>query len=202
MGPVLLSSIEDQLNKPSTPPEAKVPDEHVEEHATSSDTQHIENGSTSTQGPTDQTRDVQLSEELVTALVNQYSLSVRYLLTGTSSFEKKIVKARANFAAIPSDEVPLFLEDHTLFGSYKEGLVVTDKALYINGADARGRFLLNCVTSIEVTYNSKIKLYYLNLCFPSSGGDGSLVKIIASCCSGESDMDKLVSFWRNLIKLK
>lgn len=58
--------------------------------------------------------------------------TVGYLAVGSDAFNKKIMKARAAYAPFGESEKLLVMEDQTVFGSAKEGFVLTDKNIYIN----------------------------------------------------------------------
>lgn len=73
---------------------------------------------------------IQLSNAL-SALTIKHS-TIGYITYRSESFEKKLPKAKAAYARIGNGEVALVMEDQTIFGSAKEGFVLTDKNIYIN----------------------------------------------------------------------
>lgn len=86
--------------------------------------------------------------ELVPELVAKHNVKM-CLVRGTDEFNKKIVKAKAAYAYIPSDETPLFMQDKTVFGSAKEGFVLTDKRIYINIMNCKNKsVLLDDITDV------------------------------------------------------
>ena len=104
------------------------------------------------------------TEHLLRQLLVHYEngISTFTFLTGTEAFAKRIVKATAAYASIESGETPLLLEDHTLFGSAKEGIVLTDKMLYYRNAIMGVKVKLPIGEIQEVTWKCQTKdLYYI-----------------------------------------
>lgn len=67
----------------------------------------------------------------VRALIVKHNV-VGYFGCGGETFGRKFPKAAAAYAPIKDDEIALVIEDQTIFGSAKEGFVLTDKNIYIN----------------------------------------------------------------------
>lgn len=90
---------------------------------------------------------IQISNAL-SALTNKYPYT-RYITYRTEEFEKKLGKARFAYAPIRNGETPLMMEDQTLFGSAKEGFVLTDKNIYINTSGCKNKVIaLDAVTNV------------------------------------------------------
>ena len=70
-----------------------------------------------------------------------------YLTIGTESFNNKIEKAKAAYAKVPAEERVLVMADDTIFGSAKEGFVLTDKHIYINISGCKNK----CVAIADIT---------------------------------------------------
>ncbi|MBQ4446992.1 MAG: hypothetical protein II897_01695 [Clostridia bacterium] len=70
-----------------------------------------------------------------------------YLAVGTESFNSKIGKAKAAYAKVPIGERVLVMADDTIFGSAKEGFVLTDKHIYINISGCKNK----CIAIADIT---------------------------------------------------
>ncbi len=90
---------------------------------------------------------IQISNAL-SALTIKYP-NTRYITYQTDEFEKKIGKARSSYASIRNGETALMMEDQTIFGSAKEGFVLTDKNIYINTSGCKNKVIaLDAVTNV------------------------------------------------------
>lgn len=88
---------------------------------------------------------IQLSNAL-SALTIKHN-TIGYITYRSESFEKKIPKAIAAYARIGNGETALVMEDQTIFGSAKEGFVLTDRNIYINISGCKNAMIpLNSVT--------------------------------------------------------
>lgn len=65
-------------------------------------------------------------------MIRRHGISARYHANGTPDFQKKIENAHSSYAYYSPTETPLMLEDFTVFGSAKQGMVLTDTHLYLN----------------------------------------------------------------------
>lgn len=63
-----------------------------------------------------------------------YGITDHYYPNGSAEFRKKIDEARGAYAKYSIAETPLMLEDFTLLGSGKQGMVLTDTHLYLSSA--------------------------------------------------------------------
>ncbi len=143
---------------------------------------------------------VHITEYMVSSLVAKYRLESTYVPKGTSAFNKKISKAIKAYADIPPTETPLLLYDNTLFGSAKEGFVLTDKTIYANGGFLVGKRTcpLSSITKIEPSSTSDGSLHYIDL----YGGKmtNSSQRHIAYD-SDENSIRQQCKFWNELLGL-
>lgn len=110
--------------------------------------------------------------EMVSAcgmLIQKHMLSSRFLAYGTPEYTKKIDKAKQAYAYTQGDEIAFFMEDPTLFGSAKEGFVVTNRSIYIKLGSTNGKVSLERIKAVFVTYNASYKMF--KLCLQVDGLD-------------------------------
>lgn len=89
---------------------------------------------------------------------NSYS----FYTQSSPDFPKKLKKAASAYAHYRPDETPLVLQDSTLFGSAKEGFVMTDKTFYVKQTLTSKTFVpISQILNIEIQPRSS--LYYLIL---------------------------------------
>jgi len=137
-----------------------------------------------------------MTVEQIRALVNKYDLKYKYLVKGSPEFEIKILNAINAYAAEAAKESPMLLEDHTIFGSAKEGFVLTAKTVYYClGAGRTGRFPLDRIVSVSV--GSYGKLYSVNF---DTIQNGRSVTVRLSYTSDKQEAEKLRLFWRELLQ--
>jgi len=74
---------------------------------------------------------------LVSATVRKYGVGGIYFSSETPQFSQRLPKAKVAYAQLTAGETPLLLEDFSITGSAKEGLVLTDRALYVNNPVSR-----------------------------------------------------------------
>lgn len=75
--------------------------------------------------------------------------------------KKKLKNAITSYAEIGEEEVPLLLIDDTIFGSAKDGVLITDKAMYFKGSFESGKvFYFQTITSLTLSglINQKITI--------------------------------------------
>ena len=141
--------------------------------------------------------------QMVPESVVKYGLSGRYLVVGTQVFMKKLSKAKAAYAPYDQHEIPLMLEDHTLFGSAKDGFLLTSEALYvhtIHPGGTNGKVPLDRIVSVFDSYDAKLKLH--NICMNTRDLDvTSESTYCISFCSDASVADKLIQFWSEILKI-
>ena len=90
---------------------------------------------------------IQISNAL-SALTIKYP-NTRYITYRTEEFEKKIGKAISAYASIRNGETALMMEDQTIFGSAKEGFVLTNRNIYINTSGCKNKVIaLDSVTNV------------------------------------------------------
>lgn len=139
----------------------------------------------------------EISVEQVRDLVKKYNLGYKYFAKGSREFEKKILKAITAYAAESAKESPMLLEDHTIFGSAKEGFVLTANTVYYClGIGGKGRFPLGRVLSVSVSDFGK--LYRVTL---ETIQGGHSVPVRLSYASDKQDAEKMALFWRELLQL-
>lgn len=92
-----------------------------------------------------QLNDVEVSEAMLAIALKHSTRG--YLTVGTESFNNKIGKAMAAYAKVPVGERVLAMADDTIFGSAKEGFVLTDKHIYINISGCKNK----CVAIADIT---------------------------------------------------
>lgn len=74
---------------------------------------------------------------LTSATVAKYGVGGTYFANTTPQFAQRIAKANAAYAKFTANETPLLLEDFSVTGSAKEGIVLTDRTLFINNKSSR-----------------------------------------------------------------
>lgn len=141
-------------------------------------------------------------EELIKAipeLVTKYGLSVRYPTVGSQAFTNKLPKARAAYATYDQGEIPLVLEDHTIFGSAKDGFVLTNKALYLHAGGTNGKVSIERILSIFDSYNAKMKMHYI--CMNISDFNTTNGNAYMSYCGDDATAKSLTAFWTEVLEL-
>lgn len=136
---------------------------------------------------------------VIPELVNKYGLSVKYPVVGTQAFSNKLPKARAAYAPYDQNEFPLLLEDHTIFGSAKDGFVLTNKALYMHIGGTNGKISIERFVSAFDSYNAKMKMHYI--CMNVTGLDTTNGNAYMSYCGDEATANKLLQFWSEILEL-
>ena len=143
-----------------------------------------------------------LTKDRVVSLVEKYHLQNIYIVEGTPEFQKKYPKAKNAYASSADAEGPLMMEDTTIFGSAKEGLVLTKKSLFFNGvATGKGVYPISEINSVGLYSDSTLyqKYVVLKTAPHSSGEEGR--PIILSSTFLENDARNLGSFWQDLLML-
>ena len=125
-------------------------------------------------------------------LVQSYQPCSRYYVNGSPQYQKRIESAHNSYARYSIAETPLLMEDFTLFGSAKEGLVLTDTHLYVNNSFSK-RVAVPLANVREVSVLPQVfKTFYPVL--NTENGDIQL-----SVFNTEADARKCADFWRELI---
>ena len=143
-------------------------------------------------------RTIKLTESIVSSLVRDYRLESIYFVRGTSIFEKKIRKAMKAYAHFAKSEIPLLIYDNTLFGSAKEGFVLTDKAVYLGG-DISGEtnsYLLSQIVKVDFSVASDNSRFYVDL-YIGSAAKSNLLHL--SHDSEENSIRYQCKFWNKLL---
>ena len=141
-------------------------------------------------------------EELMKAipeLVNKYGLSVKYHVVGTQTFMTKLPKARAAYATYDQSELPLMLEDHTIFGSAKDGFVLTNKAMYIHAGGTNGKVSLERIVSVFDSYDAQLKMH--RICMNIKDFNTANGNAYMSYTSDDSTANTLIKFWTEVLEL-
>ena len=143
---------------------------------------------------------VHITESSVFSLVREYRLESIYIVKGTSLFDKKTKKAMKAYANINPCETPLLIHDNTVFGSAKEGFILTDKAIYIGGSisDEKFTYPLSQVVKAAISKSSDNSLYYLDLYF---GSTSKSRKVHLTYDSEENSVRHQCKFWNKLLGL-
>lgn len=141
-------------------------------------------------------------EELMKAipeLVSKYGLSTKYHVVGTQSFMTKLPKARVAYATYDQSELPLMLEDHTIFGSAKDGFVLTNKAMYIHAGGTNGKVSLERIVSVFDSYDAQQKMH--RICMNIKDFNTANGNAYMSYTSDDSTANTLIKFWTEVLEL-
>ncbi len=121
------------------------------------------------------------------AFVNKFPSVINKTVTGSadSKFSKKIKSAVKAYASTVREEEVFALFDDTLFGSGKEGFIMTTKGIYVKTSFTNA---FNCtysdINSIKVIYDMSLKLTKVIL-------DTSKGKVLLSASCGDTGSDML-----------
>ena len=86
-------------------------------------------------------RKIDISKDRVAFLVKKYRLENKYMTSDSIPFLRKVQKAITAYAPAARREIPVLMEDQTIFGSAKEGFLLTEKALYYYGGIFTGKYI-------------------------------------------------------------
>lgn len=145
-----------------------------------------------------------LTEGRVAPLVKKYGLGPLYFVKGSASFDKKVAKAAKAYASTALDEDPLLMMDNTVFGSAKEGFVLTSKTLFYNdGIGHRGQCPIEKIEAAYVyTSKSSNNTYYTVLKIAPSVENGKKrTAKVGLFTSEKNEAEKEAAFWRELLNL-
>lgn len=142
----------------------------------------------------------ELTEARVNALVKKHHLESKYFVKGTAEFNKKIMNAVSAYAVSALTENPLLLYDNTVFGSAKEGFVLTSKTLFYNGGFLVGK-AQHSIAKIESvsTYVGQVNRIDLKVSAPASSGTSNLISI--SYTADKNEAARIEAFWKDLLQL-
>ena len=116
---------------------------------------------------TQEAQPVELTKQELINLVNntlrKHNLENRYYAISTAGFDKKIDKAMKVYAHLSNDEVAVLLQDYTIFGTAKEGFVLTNKNIYINSTNHKK--IIVAIKDIQVVgvYIENSNSFYVTL---------------------------------------
>lgn len=138
--------------------------------------------------------------KVISNLVKENNLSLRYKSAIDPVFADKLRKAQKAYASYQQDEIPLLLEDITIFGSAKEGLVLTNKFVYINNyRSIKEKIQLDRILSAFSTYDAVQKMF--DIYFEVEESDKTKTKLRFSFSSNEAVCKKIILFWEEALKL-
>lgn len=142
----------------------------------------------------------ELTEARVNALVKKHHLESKYFVKGTAEFNKKIMNAVSAYAVSALTENPLLLYDNTVFGSAKEGFVLTSKTLFYNGGFLVGK-AQHSIAKIESvsTYVGQMNRIDLKVSAPTVNGTSNIISITYT--GDKSEADRIAAFWKDLLQL-
>lgn len=107
--------------------------------------------------PLSELSDADLSA-IVLSIMKRFG-SDKCFAVGTSEYQAKIAKAMNAYASFTQAERPLLLEDQTIFGSAKEGIVLTDKALYCKPSfEKKAMVPVPLISTVYTERNDQVKL--------------------------------------------
>ena len=102
--------------------------------------------------------------DTVRRLLDQYGVGAHYYIPNTPVFDDKLAKATKHYAPISVQEIPLIIEDSTMFGSAKEGFIFTNMNIYVNNmVDKKIKVPLNQVTQIGFIQSGN-NAFYVGFC--------------------------------------
>lgn len=142
----------------------------------------------------------ELTEARVNALVKKHHLESRYYVKGTAEFNKKIMNAVSAYAVSALSENPLLLYDNTVFGSAKEGFVLTSKTLFYNGGFlvGKGQYPTAKIESVS-TYVGQVNRVDLKVSTPPSSSISNAISI--SYTADKNEAVRIEAFWKDLLQL-
>ena len=143
-----------------------------------------------------------LPEELmkvIPELMRKYGLSTKYHVVGTQTFMNKLPKARAAYATYDQTELPLILEDHTIFGSAKDGFVLTNRALYIHAGGTNGKVSLERIVSVFDSFDAQLKMH--RICMNIKDFNTTNGNAYMSYTGDDSTANMLIKFWTEVLEL-
>ena len=141
---------------------------------------------------------INLSEERVRSLVNKYQLEYKYLTSSSLGFTKKLAKAANAYATNALREQPVLMEDNTIFGSAKEGFVLTSKNLYYKLMAGQGQIAIDKIESVSYGQD---KLSHVDLIVAPTSSKDRGKKVTIAYVIGEENGVKICAFWRELLNL-
>lgn len=141
----------------------------------------------------DRTKPIQQQLQLLQQLYGD-DIAFHAFIVGTPAYEKKINKAIASYAPIFKGEKPLLLEDFTIFGSAKEGFVLTDRNVYL-----KDMFSPKVVFPVNSVRSVKYKLQSKNLCNINLETTDTTYRL--STRSNEDDAQRTVEFYNDVFIL-
>lgn len=145
----------------------------------------------------------EINSGIINSLMVKYKLDGIYLRKGHVNFQKKLAKAMSTYAFLPAGEVPLLMADMTVFGSAKEGFVLSNQAVYHNGGLVSGKqsCRLEHIAAVEISKSTDGRLNYvdLRLSREGAGRDGYVIHLTYTSDANLAQREK--NFWKELLNL-
>lgn len=110
---------------------------------------------------------------------------------------KKMKTAINTYAKEAVKEQVIAVIDHTVFGSAKDGAILTDKTIYSKNTFKNESVKLSDIVNIEPVYSYKTKLWSLNIEYKKSSDD-MVVTVFGG--SSENDMKKMAKMLSSYVK--
>lgn len=131
----------------------------------------------------------------IKALINRYGKPslYKYFLPCEVSFSKKINNAKKAYANLFPGEIPLLLCDQTLFGSAKEGFVISNQRII-----AKTTYGEQCSLSLQQIDSVSVDTKGNNIYLCINAGP---YKINTGTFNSEEEIKLVQLFWRDVIKL-
>ena len=141
---------------------------------------------------------IALNKTRVMKMYNQYGLRDKYILPDSKVFAKKCLKAIGAYAYLEPGEIPLLLEDTSRFGSGKEGILLTDHALYVKQGKANSyRIKPDRIMSVSVTPPGGDGRRQVQFLCTSDGNRP--FKVCFTFCDSEDEANRMAGFWKTLL---
>lgn len=121
----------------------------VEKYCASSGTHNVVKVSGTTDSLVPQAVNSELIDSDVRIKISSLMINypdTRFLAIGSAEFAKTLSKAKAAYAKMDNEEKPLVMYDSTIFGSAKEGFVLTDRNVYINISGCKNK----CISIADI----------------------------------------------------
>lgn len=133
--------------------------------------------------------------ERINILLKKYQLEGKFYSKGSALFAKKIIKASKTYAPSAFGENPLLLGDDTVWGSAKEGFILTSKTLYHNGGFLVGKWkcAIEDITGISIQGD---KIGHIQLTLKSTGSTRDFCYNV-----NLAELQRVGSFWKELLSL-
>ena len=137
--------------------------------------------------------------KLVRNIAIRYGLLDKYLFVGDSDFQRKLPKAVRAYAPVAPGENVLVMEDATVFGSAKEGFVLTNKTLYVKEMLTKKKQCpVKNITSVKV-YQADKTSHYIRIQGKTETGEPFQADLTFT--SDPNLASQLLKFWVEVLDL-